>query len=107
MKDFILKYEVIVEEMRLHANDSEFGEHKPLVCNHYLNQYQRLTNGFMELVRFVSLEQFTRDAENISTAIDEFLSSVHNYEVRRLIQSSHEVWSNSVWLLPENQVWGR
>ena len=73
MKDFILKYEVIVEEMRVLANDSEFGEHKPVWCNDSLNGYQRLTNDFMELVRLVSLEQFTRDAENISTAIDEFL----------------------------------
>ena len=68
--------------MRLLANDSDFGEHDPLACNSRLNEYLRLTNSFMELVRIISLEQFTRDAENISVAIDEFLSSVHNYWVR-------------------------
>ena len=82
MEEFISVYDLIVEEMRVLANDSEFGEHKPLVCNRYLNGYHRLTNRFMELVRLVSLEQFTRDAENISTAIDEFLSNVQNHGVR-------------------------
>ena len=74
--------ELILAEMRMLTNDSEFGEDEAHICRAYLEyEYLRLTNRFMELVRLVSLDEFTRDAQNISAAIEDFLSSLHDYTV--------------------------
>ena len=84
VEEFITTYDMIVAEMRQLANDSEFGlnEFGLSLCN--VNQYMSLTNSFMELVRLVYLGEFTANADNISTAIHDFLSSVHNHAVSRL-----------------------
>ena len=76
------KQELILAEMRVLTNDPEFGEAEARVCGAYLRyEYLGLTNRVMELLRLVTLDEFTRDAQNISTAIDDFLSSLHDYAV--------------------------
>ena len=76
------KQKLIVDEMRVLANYSEFGKVEAIICNAYLkNGFLSLTDDFMELFRLVSLDEFTRDAQNISTAIDDFLSNLHSYSV--------------------------
>ena len=79
MQEFRTKYQAIVEEMRVIANDSEFGEKEDSWCNNSLNNYIEKTNRFMELVRLASLDEFTKDAQNISRAIRDFLDL--KYEV--------------------------
>ena len=84
MQDFIKIHELVLAEMRILANDSKLGENESLKCYARLTEYQELTNCLMELVWLVSLEQFTRDAENISTAIDDFLLKLYEYQVGEL-----------------------
>ena len=67
--------------MRALANDSKLGKNETSKCNSKLDEYIEITNHFMELARLVSLEQFTRDAQHISKAIDDFLSRLHTYQV--------------------------
>ena len=81
--------------MRALANDSELGE-EDLSCNWSLNRYLTLTNRFIELVRIVSLGNFTdADAETIIVAIDDFLLSVHNHVVSRRKEGPLSVSFNS------------
>ena len=84
MQDFLRIQELVLAEMRVLANDSKFGEKEILKCYAKLSEYRQLTIRFMELVRLVSLQQFTRDAENISTAIDDFLLKLYEYQVGEL-----------------------
>ena len=81
MQDFMQIHELVLAEMRILANDSKFGEKESLKCYARLTEYQEITNRFMELVRLVSLEQFERYAENISTATDDFLLKLYEYQV--------------------------
>ena len=73
VQEFRIIYKAIVEEMRVLANDSEFGEEEDSSCDWALSNYIEKTNHFMDLVRLASLEEFTRDAQNISQAIRDFL----------------------------------
>ena len=73
VQEFRTIYKAIVEEMRILANDSEFGEEGDSSCDWALNNYIEKTNHFMDLVRLASFEEFTRDAQNISQAILDFL----------------------------------
>ena len=75
------KHELVLEEMRVLANDSEFAENEAEKCRARLREYLGLTNQFMALVRLFSLEQFIRDRKNISKAIDDFLSGLSQYQV--------------------------
>ena len=75
------KHELVLAEMRLLANDSEFAEYQASKCNSKLNGYLELANRFIELLRLVSMDEFIRDAKNISVAIQDFLSSLHKYQV--------------------------
>ena len=79
------KHELVLEEMRVLAKDSEFGENEIVKCKARLREYFELTRQFTELVRLFSLEQFIRDRENISTAIDDFLSGLSQYQVDFLV----------------------
>ena len=81
VQDFLRIQELVLAEMRVLANDSKFGENEILKCYAKLSEYRQLTIRFMELVRLVSLEQFARDAENISTALDDFLLKLYEYQV--------------------------
>ena len=77
-------HELVLTEMRILANDSKFGENESLKCYARLTEYRELTLRFMELAHLVSLEQFTRDGENISIAIDDFLLKLYEYQVGEL-----------------------
>ena len=74
MQEFITTHELILEEMRLLANDSEFAESEASNCNSKLKGYLELANSFVDLVRLVSLDDYLLHTDNISTAIDDFLS---------------------------------
>ena len=78
------KHELVLAEICVLANDSKFGENEAQKCETRLRDYLELTNGFMELVRLVSLEQFTRDKENISIATDHFLFKLYGYQVGKV-----------------------
>ena len=78
-----MKHELVLGEMRALANDSEFAEYEASKCTSKLNRYWELTNRFTELLRLVSLDEFIRDAKDISVAILDFLSTLHTYQVRK------------------------
>ena len=80
MQDFITIHELIVAEMRVIANDSEFAESEASNCNFKLKGYLELTNRFVDLVRLVSLDDYIRNKDNISMAIDDFLSHLYSYQ---------------------------
>ena len=80
-QEFITKHKLVLGEMRALANDSKLCKNETSKCNSQLDDYIEITNHFMKLARLVSLEQFTRDGENISKVTDDFLSRLHNYQV--------------------------
>ena len=87
VQEFITTHELILAEMRVLANDSEFAESDASNCNSKLKGYLELTNSFVELVRLVSLDDYIRHTDNISAAIDNFLSHLYSYQVgKRLLR---------------------
>ena len=88
VQEFRTKYKLVLAEMRVLANESNFAEWFDSQCEQSLNNYIEHTNRFMELLRLASLEEFTRDAQNISRAIDDFLSfpySVSNLKLGAIV----------------------
>ena len=81
VQEFIATHELILAEMRILANNSEFAESEASNCNSKLKGYLELTNRFMDLVWLVSSDDYIGNVENISTAIDDFLASLHRYQV--------------------------
>ena len=85
----MIKHELILTEMRVLTNDSKLAEYKASKCNSKLSGYLELADRFTELLRLVSLDEFIRDAKNISVAIIDFLSSLHSYQVRVIYRPIH------------------
>ena len=83
VQEFITTHELILAEMRVLANDSEFAESDASNCNSKLKGYLELTNSFVDLVRLVSLDDYIRHTDNISMAIDDFLSHLYSYQVSK------------------------